>query len=200
MNPNINPEVALKSVNEFLEELEEKRMLEKHYKEGSEELDRLIKEIEGLLRVMFSDSKKRISQYYNAYSRSGMSERDKQIRYIRKVKRTENNLLSLKKELNLYISSRSEEEDKGEEDKVKSPTTQMNFHNIEHLALGNINNYNTTIYFNALITAIKESEDIPIEEKKDLIDKIKDIATNPYVSGIGTGLIVKALKSTLMGK
>ena len=198
----IYSEMALISVNSFLKEIDDNKFFERQYMEGSEELDRIIKEIEGLLRAMFPDNNKnRIAQYYNAYSHSRMSERDKQERYFRKVKRTKNNLLSLKKELNLYISSKSEKENKGEENVNKPSLTQMNFHgNIENFALGDMNNYNTSIYLNALITAIEESEDIPSEEKRDLIAKIKNIVTNPYVSGIGTSLIVEAIKTTLIGK
>ncbi|AUB56651.1 MULTISPECIES: hypothetical protein [Methanobacterium] len=66
---------------------------------------------------------------------------------------------------------------------------------VENFALGDINNYNTTIYLNALIHVIGESEEIPDNEKKNLIDKIKNIVNDPYVSGIGVGLIVKAIKT-----
>lgn len=85
-------------------------------------------------------------------------------------------------------------------EEVKSNITQHFHGNIENFALGDINNYNTSIYLNALITAIEESEDIPPQEKKDLVDKIKSIASDPYVSGIGAGLIVEAIKTMLIGK
>lgn len=77
----------------------------------------------------------------------------------------------------------------------------QHFHgDIENFASGDINYYNTTIYLNALIKTIEESEEIPEEDKKKLVDKIKDIANNPYVSGIAASLIVEAIKTGLVGR
>ena len=89
---------------------------------------------------------------------------------------------------------------KSPNNEVKQQVTQHFHGNIENFGLGDINNYNTTIYLNALIRAIDESDNIPPEEKKNLVDKVKKIANNPYVSGIGAGLIVEAIKTGLVGK
>lgn len=43
MNPKIDPEIALKRVDAFLKEIENKKLLEKNYKEGSADLKRIIK-------------------------------------------------------------------------------------------------------------------------------------------------------------
>jgi len=198
MNPKIDPEVALKKVNAFLNEIEEKKLLEKNYGEGSADLKRIIKEIEGLLRASFSDSRKRIAKYhYNRIRISGMRI-NFDLEYIEDVKLVVNNLLSLKSELDLYIESKNMQ---GVIDKEisKSNTAKYYFENIGNFALGNINNYNTIVYLNALIKAIEESDDIPREEKKNLIDKIKNIVDNPYIAGVSSGLILEAIKSVSMG-
>ncbi len=85
------------------------------------------------------------------------------------------------------------------DDHVKTHITQIFQGDIENFASGDINTYNTNIYLNALIKAIEESKEIPEEDKKSLIDKIKDIANNPYVSGISSGLIVEGIKALSMG-
>lgn len=86
------------------------------------------------------------------------------------------------------------------EEVPKQNITHVNVNgNVENLALGDINTYNTSIYLNALIKAIEESEEIPSEEKRNLIDKIKDIAYNPYVSGIGATAIFEGIKAFSMG-
>jgi len=200
MNPKIDPEVALKKVDLFLKEIEDKNLLGKKYKEGSGDLKRIIKEIEGLLRAAFSDSRKRISQYHPNYIRISGVRADFESEYISEVKLTIDNLLTLKSELNLYIDSKNAQGVIGKEEVSKSHNAQYYFENVENFALGDINNYNATIYLNALIHAIEESEEIPKEKKKDLIHKIKNIANNPYVTGISAGIIVEAIKTGLVGK
>lgn len=125
---------------------------------------------------------------------------DYQDRYIKKVKIAINDLLSLKSELKLHIDSKStQNNENNEEDQSKSPVTQHFHGNIGNFAFGDINNYDTTIYFNALIKAIEESKDIPPEEKEGLIDKIKDVANNPYVAGVGASVIFEGIKALSMG-
>lgn len=202
MNPKINPEYLLAEVNTLINEIRDKKLLEKNYREGSEDLGSILKEIEGLLNASFPDSQKRISQYYTPYSRSGMSERDKQYSYISSVKRTKNNLLSLKKELELIIASKDYNSlDEEVNASSQSSVTQLSFNApIENLAMGDIHNYDINIYLKALESVIENSDDIPSEEKKNLIDKIRSVANDGYVKGISTGLIVEAIKTILMGK
>ncbi|AEG17675.1 hypothetical protein [Methanobacterium paludis] len=84
------------------------------------------------------------------------------------------------------------------EEVPKQNITHVNVNgNVENLALGDINTYNTSIYLNALIKAIEKAEEISPEEKKNLIDKIKDVAKNPYVSSISSSLIVESIKVLL---
>lgn len=196
MNPKINPEYLLAEVNTLINEIRDKKLLEKGYREGSEDLNRIIQEIEGLLRVSFSDNKKRISKYHPTYINvSGMSV-DWQGRYISEVKKTENNLLSLKKELELIIDSKGYNSvDENVSGSSQSSVTQLSFNGpIENLAMGDIHNYDINIYLKALESVIENSDDIPSEEKKNLIDKIRSVANNDYVKGIGTGLIVESIK------
>lgn len=199
MNPKIDPEVTLKRVNAFLEEIEEKKLFEKNYREGSADLERIIKEIEGLLNASFSDSRKRIANYHPRYIRVSGMRNDTQGEYISKVKRIINNLLSLKSELKLYIDSKSMQGEIDKETKSNGPLTQHFHGNIGNLALGDINTYNTNIYFDALIKAIEESKEIPEEDKKSLIDKIKAVAHDPYVAGIGASAIFEGIKALSMG-
>lgn len=196
MNPRIDPDVARTQVENFLEEIDDKNLIEKDYREGSEELVRIIKEIEGLLKAMFEDYKKRISPYHPRYIYVSGMRVDYQDRYIKKVNITKNNLLSLKKELDLYIASKVEDK---KTNTSESDSPKLYIEKVENFGLGDVNYYNTTIYLTALISAIEESDDIPPEEKKNLSDKVKEIANNPYVSGIGAGLIVEGLKAASMG-
>lgn len=196
MNPKINPEYLLAEINTLINEIRDKKLLEKSYREGSEDLNRIIKEIEGLLNASFSDSQKRISKYHPTYINvSGMSV-DGQGRYISEVKKTENNLLSLKKELELIIDSKGYNSvDENVSGSSQSSVTQLSFNGpIENLAMGDIHNYDINIYLKALESVIENSDDIPSEEKKNLIDKIRSVANNDYVKGIGTGLIVESIK------
>lgn len=85
------------------------------------------------------------------------------------------------------------------EDNVKPQVIQNFYEKVENLALGDINNYSTTIYLNALIKAIEESKEIPEEDKASLIDKIKNIAQNQYIAGIGAAAIFEGIKALSMG-
>ena len=199
MNPKIDPEVALKRVNGFFEEIENKKLLEKNYREGSADLKRITKEIEGLLRATFTDSGKRIAKYH--YNRAHVSSMkvDFDSEYIEDVKLVINNLLSLKSELKLYIDSKNIQREIEKETIANGAITQHFHGNVGNLALGDINTYNTNIYLNALIKAIEESNEIPEEDKKSLIDKIKDVAHDPYVSSIGAAAIFEGIKALSMG-
>ena len=84
-------------------------------------------------------------------------------------------------------------------EEYKSSITQHFHGDIEQLAFGDINNYNTTIYLNALIKAIEENKSIPPKEKENLIDKTKGIANNPYISSIGATAIFEGIKALSMG-
>ncbi|WP_256735751.1 hypothetical protein [Leptospira santarosai] len=61
----------------------------------------------------------------------------------------------------------------------------------------NIENINTNIIFEALIKSVERSTDIPDREKNNIIDAIKVLASNSYVSGLSTGLIIEVLKNLL---
>lgn len=80
-------------------------------------------------------------------------------------------------------------------EEIQKQVIEQHFHGpIENFALGDINNYQTNIYLNALIQAIEESEEIPTSDKEKLIKKIKEIANNPYVAGLGTTAIIEGIK------
>ena len=84
----------------------------------------------------------------------------------------------------------------------ETPKHQINqnfYGNVGNLALGDINTYNTSIYLNALIKAIEESNEIPHEDKVNLIDKIRGIANNQYIAGISVSLILEAIKAISTG-
>ncbi len=59
--------------------------------------------------------------------------------------------------------------------------------------------FGVAIALDALSEAIEKSENIPDANKKSLIDKLKDIKNDPYISNIGSGLVIEAFKR-LMGQ
>lgn len=194
MRSNIDPKIVLKHIDKLLKELE--RINKMPYNKGSQELKVLNREIKGLVRATFEDYENRIGKLEWAYAGAGKEDK----RHFQLIKITKNYLLYLKQELNLINAFKDTQSNKNNDETSKSPVTQIFHGNIGNLALGDINTYNTNIYFDALIKAIEESENIPPENKKSLIDKIKTIAKDPYISGIGAGLIVEAIKTGLVGK
>jgi hypothetical protein len=86
------------------------------------------------------------------------------------------------------------------EEVPKQNITHVNVNgNIENFASGDINNYNITLYLSALKKVIEDSSNIPPEEKRNLIEKIKDVAKNPYVSSISSSLIIESIKALSTG-
>ena len=61
-----------------------------------------------------------------------------------------------------------------------------------------INNITANIYLNALEIAIEKSEDISEPDKKDLIQKIRELKDNPLVVSLGTAAITEVLKQILI--
>ena len=61
-----------------------------------------------------------------------------------------------------------------------------------------INNYTTINFLTALEEAI-ESEDIPESRKKNIIQKIKDLKNDPFVSGAGAGLFTEVIMKLIGG-
>ncbi len=61
-----------------------------------------------------------------------------------------------------------------------------------------INNITANIYLHALEIAIEKSEDIPDNQKKDLVQKIRDIKDNPIIVSLGTTAITEAIKQLLI--
>ena len=64
------------------------------------------------------------------------------------------------------ITAKGMDKIENNEDDKQSIITQNFYGNVENLALGDINNYNTLIYLNALINAIQDSDGIPETEKE----------------------------------
>jgi len=56
---------------------------------------------------------------------------------------------------------------------------------------------NGPIVLNALSEAIQNSKDIPESNKRSLLDRLKGIKEDPYISSIGSGLITEALKKLI---
>jgi len=79
-------------------------------------------------------------------------------------------------------------------DSMKEPRIN-NFGVIAHEI--NINNY-TTINFLTALEEVVESKDIPEPQKKNILQKIKDLKDDPIVSSAGAGLFVEAV-SRLFG-
>ena len=199
MNPKISPEQSLKIVMFHINKANE--LLKQSYMEGTEEKKQLEIRIIGFIQAAFKDDDKKIAHFSNPYSRTLITEKEKQDHYISEINRMKYNLLAYKDELELILISKDDVEK--ETSNISQSSVTQHFHgNIDKFALGDINNYeiNATIYLNALEKVIKEDASIPLDEKKTLIDKISYIAGNEYIASIGSGLIVEALKRLLLGK
>ncbi|MDL5246392.1 hypothetical protein QRD38_11455 [Leptospira weilii] len=83
----------------------------------------------------------------------------------------------------------------------RSPVTQNFFSNVGQVAgndiIINIENINTNVIFDTLIKSVEKSPEIPESDKSKIIDSIKIIASNPYVSGLSTSLIFEVLKNLM---
>lgn len=78
----------------------------------------------------------------------------------------------------------------------------QNFHgNVEQVAGRdiNINNYSVTILIQALSEAVEKSENIPPQAKKELIDRLKQIALNPYIAGFTINALSEIIKKVAGG-
>ena len=60
-----------------------------------------------------------------------------------------------------------------------------------------INNITTNIYLNALETVIEKSDDILESDKKNLIQKIRELKDDPMVRNLSTVAITEAIKYLL---
>ncbi|EKR66188.1 hypothetical protein LEP1GSC036_0970 [Leptospira weilii str. 2006001853] len=84
-----------------------------------------------------------------------------------------------------------------------SSITQNFYSNVGQVAgkdiIIKIENINTNIIFDTLIKSVEKSLDIPEPEKNKIIDSIKSIASNQYVSGLSTSLIFDVLKNLIQG-
>lgn len=201
MNIKIDPKQALNNVNALIEKAD--KLLEMSYKGGSRGKKQLNTEIVAFLRAVFIDDNEKLDDYYYDLNHVYVgilgvedSEEKQQEDYIEDLETMENHLVGYKQELELIIDSKGYNSvDENVNGSSQSSVTHVNVHgSIENMAMGDINNYNITLYLKALESVIEKSDDIPSEEKKNLIDKIRSVANNDYVKGIGTGLIVEAIK------
>jgi|GEM_PF-4896658 len=201
MNIRIDPKQALNNVNALIENAD--KLLEMSYKEGSRGKKQLDIEIVGFVRAVFIDDNEKLDDYYFNLNHAYVgivgvedSEEKQQKEYIEDLETMKNHLVAYKQELGLNIASKDynslDEEVNGSS---QSSVTQLSFNGpIENMAMGDIHNYDINIYLKALESVIENSDDIPSEEKKNLIDKIRSVANDGYVKGISTGLIVEAIK------
>lgn len=112
-----NPEKVLMEVNFALNDIEDKKLLDKYYGQGSDELKQITGKIEGVLRASCEDYKIRLKRLYNPYATS-----DRQQTYLSNVKTAKNYLLSLQSELNFIISQKKE-----------SVSKDNNFKTVDHI-------------------------------------------------------------------
>jgi hypothetical protein len=73
----------------------------------------------------------------------------------------------------------------------------QNFQVADHVAGRDINI--TSITLNLLETVVRQSKDIPEQEKKGILEHLQSLAVNPYVSGIASGAIFDQLKTFFTG-
>lgn len=200
MNP-ISPENALNLLNEHLKKIEE--LLKKKYHEGYDEKKLLNTRIKGFIRSVFVDDTKKLADYENdlngffiastGFKESGAS---KQKRYLRELKTMQNHLLAYADEIQLIITSESE--NKKDLKKTDSKQTNIILGNVGALSGRDINyDINASLYLTAIEKAIEQSENIPQKEKEDIVNKLKNLAGNAYVAGVSSGLITEYLTKLL---
>ena len=82
---------------------------------------------------------------------------------------------------------------------VPTMVNQTVFGNVGKLAGRDITelNINAVTLLDILAKALDENEDIPAQEKRTLLDKIAELRNNPYIVGVGSGLILKLLEQLL---
>lgn len=79
---------------------------------------------------------------------------------------------------------------------AERPIHQTVFGNVGQMA-GRDMNTNVTVValLGALEKAIQESPEIPENEKGELLSKIRDLSSNPWVVALGTGGLLEILKA-----
>ncbi len=109
MNHGINPNEALRKVEEYIKKVDE--LLKKSYREGSDEKEELITLVKSFIRATFVNDEKKLGDFkkarpfYIAIVGKEDTEEEKQDYYISHLKRIRNHLLAFKEELSLIISS-----------------------------------------------------------------------------------------------
>ncbi len=96
--------------------------------------------------------------------------------------------------------SRWDEDRKAEESRVPQQLIQ-HIHHAQSVAGRDVVSPITTINIvqclSALAQAVQESPNVPENEKPGLVSKIRDLANNPYVSGVGSTAIFEAIRGFL---
>jgi hypothetical protein len=86
--------------------------------------------------------------------------------------------------------------------RAPAPQIVQHIHNAQNVAGRDVRHMSTTNItvvqlLSALERAVQDSASIPAEEKTSLIDRIRGLALNPYISGLATTGIVELVKAAL---
>ena len=98
----INPELALKSINSYLDEIE--RLIKLNYNEGKDAENGLDKRIRAFIISSFEDADDKLNQIANPYSYTIKTEAQKQNMYVDNLKFIKNNLIGFQEEITLKMS------------------------------------------------------------------------------------------------
>lgn len=71
--------------------------------------------------------------------------------------------------------------------------------NVERIALGDMIEHNLTFVsiLNSIGDAIKRAPEIPDHEKQPILDKLRSLAENPWIVGLGSGALLESIKAAI---
>lgn len=104
MNSKIDPDVGIKKIDTYLEEVE--TLLTLPYNQGEKRKDQLERKIKGFIQAVFKDDEIKIQYFDSDRSYRTSIEGTKQKKYIKDLETIKNHLLAFKDELELFSSSR----------------------------------------------------------------------------------------------
>ena len=123
MNPEVDPEQAIRKIDEYLNKIKE--LLRTKFNIGESEKSELDTKIQVFIRATFRDDDKKLQDYKNAvHFYVGIvgveeTEQEKQEDYISRLTTMKNHLLAFKDELTLILNSQTKS---GKLDKIENET------------------------------------------------------------------------------
>ncbi len=150
----------------------------------------------GLMSPMFQ--KLQHPHIWHGGHNTGDTEYDRQDKFAagipQTVKKLEGLITHLEEQKEDFILP---EPERPEPQPSKPSASHVSIHgNVKNLSLGDLTeqNISAVVILNVMADAIEQSTDIPEAEKKSLLQKIRGLATNPYVVNLGSHALIELLK------